>query len=76
MALLQHAVNEWIAKTVNDKSSKYVYVMSAYSKGPIRRGHCEAWWTVLVDRMIESDAPWDDWLNWAVQFPALGSFLI
>jgi hypothetical protein len=38
--LLQPAVNESIEQTVNDESSKYVYVMSEYGKGPIRRrGH-------------------------------------
>ena len=36
IVLLQPAVNGLIRKTVNESSTKYVYVMSAYSKGPIR----------------------------------------
>jgi hypothetical protein len=36
VVLLPPAVNELTVKTVNDKSSKSVYVMSVYSKGPIR----------------------------------------
>ena len=36
MGPLQPAVNGMIGKAVNKSSAKYVYVMSAYSKGPIR----------------------------------------
>ena len=36
IVLLQPAVNGLIRKAVNESSTKYVYVMSAYSKGPIR----------------------------------------
>jgi len=33
---LQPTVNGLIGKAVNESSAKYVYIMSAYSKGPIR----------------------------------------
>ena len=39
IVLLQPAVNGLIRKTVNESSTKYVYVMSAYSKGHIRDVH-------------------------------------
>jgi len=36
IVLLQLTVNRLIRKAVNESSTKYVYVMSAYSKGPIQ----------------------------------------
>jgi hypothetical protein len=51
VAPLQPAVNEWIAKTVNDKSSKCVYVMSVYSKGLIRASRNRFKWNPPLPRV-------------------------
>ena len=68
IVLLQPAVNGLIRKTVNESSTKYVYVMSAYSKGPIHgrcdcqgplslRHQCEEH-TIIIVPSVSTVSPW------------------